>query len=61
MYEARAAVGWALGLVLIPASGMPHSGYFAALCVAMLLLRGSQVWRALAFRMAISTKWLAKI
>ncbi|MDF3882703.1 conjugative transfer system coupling protein TraD [Cupriavidus basilensis] len=61
MFEARAAVGWALGLVLISASGMPHAGYFAVLCAVMLLLRGTQVWRALAFRMAISTKWLAKI
>ncbi|MDK3022955.1 conjugative transfer system coupling protein TraD [Cupriavidus taiwanensis] len=61
MFEARAAAGWALGLVLIAASGMPHAGYFAALCAVMLLLRGTQVWRALAFRMAISTKWLAKI
>jgi len=61
MFEARAAAGWALGLVLIAASGMPHAGYFAALCTVMLLLRGTQVWRALAFRMAISTKWLAKI
>ncbi|KAI3611814.1 IncF plasmid conjugative transfer protein TraD (plasmid) [Cupriavidus necator H850] len=61
MFEARAAAGWGLALMLIATSGMPHAGYFAALCVGMLLLRGTQVWRALAFRMAISTKWLAKI
>lgn len=61
MFEARAAAGWAGSVPLIAASGMPHAGYFAAACGAMLLWRSSQVWQALSFRMAISTKWLAKV
>lgn len=61
IYEFRAAIGWLLAAVLILASGMPGAGYFSLLCLVMLLFRSVQVWRALKFRLAISTKWLAVI
>ncbi|MCY0854276.1 conjugative transfer system coupling protein TraD [Cupriavidus sp. D39] len=61
IFEMRAATGWLGALVLLPLSGMPHWGYFALLCLAAFSLRAAQVWKALKFRMAISTKWLTKI
>lgn len=61
MFEFRAAVGWFCAIAFLAFSGMPHGGYFVAFCLAMLALRAFQVWRALVFRMAISTKWLVKI
>lgn len=61
IYEFRAAIGWSLAVVLILATDMPNAGYFALFCVAMLALRSTQVWRALKFRLAISTKWLTLI
>jgi len=61
IYEVRAAAGWLLAALVITFTGMPHRGYFALFCFAVLAVRVAQVWRALKFRMAISTKWLAKI
>lgn len=61
IYEFRAAVGWTVAALLILLSGMPHAGYFALLCLCALLLRSAQVWRALRFRLAISTKWLTVV
>ncbi|WP_020203518.1 conjugative transfer system coupling protein TraD [Cupriavidus sp. WS] len=61
IFEFRAAIGWALALVLLPLSGMPHAAYFALFCALMLAARSAQVWGALKFRMAISTKWLSLI
>ncbi|CAG2155399.1 conjugative transfer system coupling protein TraD [Cupriavidus numazuensis] len=61
IYEFRATIGWLLALRLILTSGMPAAGYFALFCLGMLALRSTQVWRALKFRMAISTKWLTVI
>ncbi|MFC4524780.1 conjugative transfer system coupling protein TraD [Cupriavidus pinatubonensis] len=59
IHEFRAAMGWLLAATLIPFSGMPSAGYFFLFCASMLLFRSAQVWRALQFRLAISTKWLA--
>ncbi|AQV99488.1 conjugal transfer protein TraG (plasmid) [Cupriavidus necator] len=59
IYEFRAAIGWLLAAALMLLSDMPSAGYFSLFCVAMLLFRSAQVWRALKFRLAISTKWLA--
>lgn len=61
IYEFRAALGWSLAVVLILLSGMPHAGYFALLCLAVLIVRATQVLRALKFRLAISTKWLTVV
>lgn len=61
IYEFRAAVGWILAALLILMSGMPHAGYFSLLCLCVLLFRSAQVWRALKFRLAISTKWLTVV
>lgn len=61
IYEFRAAVGWTVAALLILLSGMPHAGYFALFCLCALLLRSVQVWRALRFRLAISTKWLTVV
>ncbi|MFJ4291223.1 conjugative transfer system coupling protein TraD [Cupriavidus sp. NPDC089707] len=58
IYEFRAAVGWALASLLLLVSGMPNGPYFSLVCLAFLLVRSTQVWRALRFRLAISTKWL---
>ncbi|MWL92074.1 MULTISPECIES: conjugative transfer system coupling protein TraD [unclassified Cupriavidus] len=58
IYEIRAALGWSLAAVFVLFSGIPHAGYFALLCLTVLLFRSTQVWRALKFRLAISTKWL---
>lgn len=61
IFELRAAIGWLLATILVGFSGMPNAGYFALICGAMLLFRSGQVWRALKFRIAISTKWLAVV
>jgi conjugal transfer pilus assembly protein TraD len=47
--------------VVLPMSGMPYGWAFALFGLAILVLRGGQVWRALKFRMAISTKWLTTL
>ncbi|SDD56964.1 conjugal transfer pilus assembly protein TraD [Cupriavidus sp. YR651] len=61
IYEFRAVAGWLMAAMLLLVSGMPSASYFALFCTAMLVFRTSQVWRALQFRMAISTKWLTVI
>jgi conjugal transfer pilus assembly protein TraD len=61
IYESRAAVFWLATLLIVPLSGMPYGWAFALLALLALLLRSAQVWRALKFRMAISTKWLTTI
>lgn len=61
IYEFRAAVGWPIAALLILLSGMPHAPYFSLLCLTFLLFRSGQVWRALKFRLAISTKWLTVV
>ena len=61
IYEFRPLFVWPVAIVGILVSGMPYGWVFALVCLALLVVRGFQVWRALSFRMAISTKWLSKI
>ncbi|MFT4506124.1 conjugative transfer system coupling protein TraD [Caballeronia sp. 15711] len=61
VYEARSAAVWTVSIVGIASSGMPYGWVFALFGLAVLALRALQTWRALSFRMAISTKWLSKI
>jgi conjugal transfer pilus assembly protein TraD len=61
IYEARSALAWLVALAVLPLTGMPQWWAFELLGLAFLAVRAWQTWRALAFRMAISTKWLLKI
>ena len=61
VYEARSAAVWTIAIVGIALSGMPYGWVFSLFGLAVLALRALQTWRALSFRMAISTKWLSKI
>jgi conjugal transfer pilus assembly protein TraD len=61
IYEFRPLIVWPVAIAGILASGMPYGWAFSLVCLAILIARGIQVWRALSFRMAISTKWLSKI
>jgi conjugal transfer pilus assembly protein TraD len=61
IYEARAAAFWILAALLLPLSGMPYGWAFAILSTFALSVRSFQVWKALKFRMAISTKWLTTL
>lgn len=61
IYEARAAAFWILAALLLPFSGMPYGWAFAILSTFALSVRPFQVWKALKFRMAISTKWLTTL
>ncbi|KVF62663.1 conjugative transfer system coupling protein TraD [Burkholderia vietnamiensis] len=61
IFELRAVLAWLLAVVVLPISGMPYGWAFALFGLAILVLRGGQVWRALKFRMAISTKWLTTL
>ncbi|MEM5371864.1 conjugative transfer system coupling protein TraD [Paraburkholderia azotifigens] len=61
IYEFRPLLVWPAAIVGILVSGMPYGWAFALAAFVMLVIRGIQVWRALSFRMAISTKWLSKI
>ncbi|CAD6559373.1 conjugative transfer system coupling protein TraD [Paraburkholderia sabiae] len=61
IYEFRPLLIWPAAIVGILVSGMPYGWAFALAAFVMLVIRGIQVWRALSFRMAISTKWLSKI
>jgi conjugal transfer pilus assembly protein TraD len=61
IYEFRPLIVWPVAIGGILASGMPYGWAFSLVCLAILIVRGIQVWRALSFRMAISTKWLSKI
>jgi conjugal transfer pilus assembly protein TraD len=61
IYENRAALFWFIAVLLLPVSGMPYGWAFALFALATLTVRSLQVWKALKFRMAISTKWLTTI
>ncbi|MGP8473812.1 conjugative transfer system coupling protein TraD [Burkholderia sp. PR2] len=61
IYELRAALVWLLAIVMLPLSGMPHAWAFALIALVAFAIRSGQVWRALKFRMAISTKWLTTL
>jgi conjugal transfer pilus assembly protein TraD len=61
IYEFRPLIVWPFAIVGILMSGMPYGWAFALAAIVLLVIRGIQVWRALSFRMAISTKWLSKI
>jgi conjugal transfer pilus assembly protein TraD len=59
IYEFRAWLLWSTAVVFLPFSGMPYWWAFTLLALAAALWRGWAVWKALRFRMAISTKWLS--
>jgi conjugal transfer pilus assembly protein TraD len=61
IFEVRAASLWLVAIAILPLSGMPYWWAFALVALLALLLRGTQVWKALKFRMAISTKWLTTL
>ncbi|MEM5330786.1 conjugative transfer system coupling protein TraD [Paraburkholderia sp. JHI2823] len=61
IYEVRATLFWFIALAFLPFSGMPYGWAFALVILVPLLVRGSQVWKALRFRLAISTKWLTTL
>jgi conjugal transfer pilus assembly protein TraD len=61
IHEFRAWIFWAFAFAFLPFSGMPYWWAFALFVLAVALLRGRQVWKALRFRMGISTKWLSTL
>jgi conjugal transfer pilus assembly protein TraD len=61
IFEVRAATFWLVAMAILPFSGMPYWWAFVLVALLALLLRSTQVWRALKFRMAISTKWLTTL
>ncbi|WP_353254718.1 conjugative transfer system coupling protein TraD [Burkholderia anthina] len=61
IYEVRAAFGWLVALLFLPFSGMPYGWAFALVALALWTFRSGQVWRALKFRMGLSTKWLTTL
>jgi conjugal transfer pilus assembly protein TraD len=61
IYEFRSLIVWPVAIVGILISGMPYGWAFAFAGLVLLVIRAIQVWRALSFRMAISTKWLSRI
>ncbi|MEQ0776529.1 conjugative transfer system coupling protein TraD [Paraburkholderia tropica] len=61
IYEFRAWVFWLLALFVLPFSGMPYWWAFELLALVAVLVRGRQIWKALRFRLAISTKWLTTL
>ncbi|MGF6726796.1 conjugal transfer pilus assembly protein TraD [Paraburkholderia sp. GAS41] len=61
IFEVRAAALWLAAIAVLPFSGMPYWWAFVLVALLALLLRSTQVWRALKFRMAISTKWLTTL
>ncbi|WP_321896722.1 conjugative transfer system coupling protein TraD [Burkholderia cepacia] len=61
IYEVRAAFGWLVALLVLPFSGMPYGWAFALVALALWAFRSGQVWRALKFRMGLSTKWLTTL
>lgn len=61
VYEIRATIFWFVALVFLPFSGMPYGWAFALAMLVPLVLRSTQVWKAMRFRMAISTKWLTTL
>ncbi|PCE30314.1 conjugative transfer system coupling protein TraD [Burkholderia ubonensis] len=61
IFEIRAAFVWLIALLALPLSGMPYGWVFALVALALLAFRAGQVWRALKFRMGLSTKWLTTL
>ena len=61
MYEVRAAGAWLIVFMVLPWTGMPYGWPFTAIAFLALIIRSRQIWTALRFRMAISTKWLTKL
>jgi conjugal transfer pilus assembly protein TraD len=61
LYEFRATIFWLVALVVLPFTGMPYGWVFSLAVLLPFLLRGRQVWKALRFRMAISTRWLTTL
>ncbi|EDT42954.1 conjugative transfer system coupling protein TraD [Burkholderia ambifaria] len=61
IYEVRAAFGWLVALLFLPFSGMPYGWAFALVALVLWTFRSGQVWRALKFRMGLSTKWLTTL
>ncbi|MFL9876455.1 conjugative transfer system coupling protein TraD [Paraburkholderia megapolitana] len=61
VYEVRAASFWLLAAAILPFSGMPYGWAFALFALLVMAWRGRQIWKALRFRMAISTKWLTTL
>ncbi|KWA08181.1 conjugative transfer system coupling protein TraD [Burkholderia territorii] len=61
IFEVRAAFGWLIALIALPLSGMPYGWAFVLFALALFALRSGQVWRALKFRMGLSTKWLTTL
>jgi conjugal transfer pilus assembly protein TraD len=61
IYEFRATIFWMVAFVVLPFTGMPYGWAFGLAALMPLLFRGRQVWKALRFRMAISTKWLSTL
>ncbi|MCX5545411.1 conjugative transfer system coupling protein TraD [Paraburkholderia sp. CNPSo 3076] len=61
IYEFRAWVFWLFTLCFLPFSGMPYWWAFELCVLVAALVRGRQIWNALRFRMAISTKWLSTL
>ncbi|WP_063553312.1 conjugative transfer system coupling protein TraD [Burkholderia territorii] len=61
IFEVRAAFGWLIALLALPLSGMPYGWAFVLFALALFALRSGQVWRALKFRMGLSTKWLTTL
>lgn len=61
IYEFRAALFWLGAVMILPLSTMPYGWAFALFALLALAWRGRQIWVALKFRMAISTKWLTTL
>ncbi|KVK87659.1 conjugal transfer protein TraG [Burkholderia ubonensis] len=61
IYEVRAAFGWLVAMLVLPFSGMPYWWAFVLFALALWAFRSGQVWRALKFRMGLSTKWLTTL
>lgn len=61
IFEVRAVLVWLGVAFALPLSGMPYGWAFALFSLLPFSFRLRQVWKALKFRMAISTKWLSKL
>ncbi|MDN7683034.1 conjugative transfer system coupling protein TraD [Burkholderia cenocepacia] len=61
IYEVRAVIGWLMAITVLLFSGMPNGWVFLLFALVVLAARSGQVWRALKFRMALSTKWLTTL
>ncbi|THJ46749.1 conjugal transfer protein TraG [Burkholderia sp. LS-044] len=61
IFEVRAVIGWLMAITVLLISGMPYGWVFLLFALALFVVRSGQVWRALKFRMALSTKWLTTL